>query len=118
MGEAAEHYARWTEWAHGDLNSRGGGEKKSDVGTTVATLTLLPARLRAMSAAEAEALGRVSRTSERLFAAAPGADPDDDKKPSSTNDDASLPLNPPAGIDWDVDVADGGEREDRAPAEA
>ena len=104
VGEAAEHYARWTEWAHGDLNSRGGGEKKeSDVGTTVASLTPHLARLRAMSAAEAEALGRVSRTDAIVCGA--GADPDDDKKPSSTNDDASLPLNPPAGIDWDVDVA-------------
>ena len=103
VGEAAEHYARWTEWAHGDLNSRGGGEKKeSDVGTTVASLTPHLARLRAMSAAEAEALGRVSRTDAIVCGA--GADPDDDKKPSSTNDDASLPLNPPAGIDWDVGV--------------
>ena len=108
VGEAAEHYARWTEWAHGNLIHPGGGGEKNEntfsPSVAVASLTPHLARLRAMSAAEAEALGRVSRTGT-----IPGADAsaDPDKSvPSSTNDDASLSLDHPAGgIDWDVDVA-------------
>ena len=102
VGEAAEHYARWTEWAHGNLIHPGGGGEKNENDTdtpsvAVASLTPHLARLRAMSAAEAEALGHVSRTAS--------ADPDK-SVPSSTNDDASLSLDQPAGgIDWDVDVA-------------
>jgi len=102
VGEAAEHYARWTEWAHGNLIHPGGGGEKNENDTdtpsvAVASLTPHLARLRAMSAAEAEALGRVSRNAS--------ADPDK-SVPSSTNDDASLSLDPSAGgIDWDVDVA-------------
>ena len=101
VGEAAEHYARWTEWAHGNLIHPGGGGEKNEntfsPSVAVASLTPHLARLRAMSAAEAEALGRVSRTAS--------ADPDK-SVPSSTNDDASLSLDPSAGgIDWDVDVA-------------
>ena len=101
VGEAAEHYARWTEWAHGNLIHPGGGGEKNEntfsPSVAVASLTPHLARLRAMSAAEAEALGHVSRTAS--------ADPDK-SVPSSTNDDASLSLDHPAGgIDWDVDVA-------------
>jgi len=101
VGEAAEHYARWTEWAHGNLIHPGGGGEKNEntfsPSVAVASLTPHLARLRAMSAAEAEALGRVSRNAS--------ADPDK-SVPSSTNDDASLSLDHPAGgIDWDVDVA-------------
>ncbi len=101
VGEAAEHYARWTEWAHGNLIHPGGGGEKNEntfsPSVAVASLTPHLARLRAMSAAEAEALGRVSRNAS--------ADPDK-SVPSSTNDDASLSLDPSAGgIDWDVDVA-------------
>jgi len=108
VGEAAEHYARWTEWAHGNLIRGGGGEKNENDAPSAAVASLTPhlARLRAMSAAEAEALGRVSLTGTiRGADAFASADPDK-SVPSSTNDDASLSIDPPAGgIDWDVDVA-------------
>jgi hypothetical protein len=108
VGEAAEHYARWTEWAHGDLIRGGGGEKNENDAPSVAVASLTPhlARLRAMSAAEAEALGRVSRTGTIRGADASASTDPDKSVPSSTNDDASLSVDPPAGgIDWDVDVA-------------
>ena len=108
VGEAAEHYARWTEWAHGDLIRGGGGEKNENDAPSVAVASLTPhlARLRAMSAAEAEALGRVSRTGTIRGADASASTDPDKSVPSSTNDDASLSIDPPAGgIDWDVDVA-------------
>ena len=108
VGEAAEHYARWTEWAHGERIRGGGGEKNENDAPSAAVAALTPhlARLRAMSAAEAEALGRVSLTGTiRGADAFASADPDK-SVPSSTNDDASLSIDPPAGgIDWDVDAS-------------
>lgn len=124
VGEAAEHYARWTEWAHGNLIHPGGGGEKNEndentfsPSVAVASLTPHLARLRAMSAAEAEALGRVSRTGTIRGADGDvGADPDK-SVPSSTNDDASLSLDPSAGgIDWDV-LGDAAEVEPPAKVE-
>ena len=92
VGDAAEHYARWTEWAHGE---RIRGVSDGDA-VTVESLTPYLSRLRAMSPSEAEALGGGSRDQTRKNA--------DD---ASTSDAVTVPP-PSTGIDWDVGATDSG----------
>jgi hypothetical protein len=119
VGEAAEHYARWTDWAHGEriragLVSQETGESL-DGRVTVESLTPHLARLRAMAtSAEAELIGRDFEKSRKAaekdaedaaFASTSDVDVATDVEVATNADDARV--EPPAGgIDWDVSVVD------------
>ena len=119
VGEAAEHYARWTDWAHGEriragLVSQETGESL-DGRVTVESLTPHLARLRAMAtSAEAELIGRDFEKSRKAaekdaedaaFASTSDVDVATDVEVATSADGAQV--EPPAGgIDWDVGVVD------------
>ena len=99
VGEAAEHYARWTEWAHGERIRGGGGvAENSDESLTVESLTPHLARLRSMLPSEAAALGRVSPTG------------------ASASDVAALPPHSAGGMDRDVDATEPGSARQTPPS--
>jgi len=120
VGEAAEHYARWTDWAHGERIRAGcpvSQETPGDVDGRVTVESLTPhlARLRAMAtSAEAEFIGRDFEKSRKAaekdaedaaFASTSDVDVATDVEVATNADDARV--EPPAGgIDWDVSVVD------------
>ena len=120
VGEAAEHYARWTDWAHGERLRAGcpvSQETSGDVDGRVTVESLTPhlARLRAMAtSAEAELIGRDFEKSRKAaekdaeaaaFASTSDVDVATDVEVATNADDARV--EPPAGgIDWDVSVVD------------
>jgi hypothetical protein len=120
VGEAAEHYARWTDWAHGERIRAGcpvSQETPGDVDGRVTVESLTPhlARLRAMAtSAEAEFIGRDFEKSRKAaekdaedaaFASTSEVDVATDVEVATNADDARV--EPPAGgIDWDVSVVD------------
>jgi hypothetical protein len=118
VGEAAEHYARWTDWAHGERIRSGFVSQETgeslDGRVTVESLTPHLARLRAMAtSAEAEALGRdfeksrkaAEKDAEDAFVSTTDVDVATDVEVATNADDARV--EPPAGgIDWDVSVVD------------
>ncbi len=120
VGEAAEHYARWTDWAHGERIRAGcpvSQETSGDVDGRVTVESLTPhlARLRAMAtSAEAELIGRDFEKSRKAaekdaedaaFASTSDVDVATDVEVATKADDARV--EPPAGgIDWDVSVVD------------
>jgi hypothetical protein len=120
VGEAAEHYARWTDWAHGE-RIRAGCPVSQETGesldgrVTVESLTPHLARLRAMAtSAEAELIGRDFEKSRKAaekdaedaaFASTSDVDVATDVEVATSADGAQV--EPPAGgIDWDVSVVD------------
>ena len=119
VGEAAEHYARWTDWAHGERIRAGFVSQETgeslDGRVTVESLTPHLARLRAMAtSAEAEFIGRDFEKSRKAaekdaedaaFASTSDVDVATDVEVATNADDARV--EPPAGgIDWDVSVVD------------
>ena len=119
VGEAAEHYARWTDWAHGERIRAGcpvSQETPGDVDGRVTVESLTPhlARLRAMAtSAEAEFIGRdfeksrkaAEKDAEDAFVSTTDVDVATDVEVATNADDARV--EPPAGgIDWDVSVVD------------
>ena len=120
VGEAAEHYARWTDWAHGERIRAGFVSQETgeslDGRVTVESLTPHLARLRAMAtSAEAELIGRDFEKSRKAvsskdaedaaFASTTDVDVATDFEVATNADDARV--EPPAGgIDWDVSVVD------------
>jgi hypothetical protein len=120
VGEAAEHYARWTDWAHGERIRAGFVSQETgeslDGRVTVESLTPHLARLRAMAtSAEAELIGRDFEKSRKAgprkdaedaaFASTSDVDVATDVEVATSADGAQV--EPPAGgIDWDVGVVD------------
>ena len=120
VGEAAEHYARWTDWAHGERIRAGFVSQETgeslDGRVTVESLTPHLARLRAMAtSAEAELIGRDFEKSRKAvsskdaedaaFASTTDVDVATDVEVATSADGAQV--EPPAGgIDWDVSVVD------------
>ena len=119
VGEAAEHYARWTDWAHGERIRAGSVSQETgeslDGRVTVESLTPHLARLRAMAtSAEAEFIGRDFEKSRKAaekdaedaaFASTSDVDVATDVE-VATNADGARVEPPAGGIDWDVSVVD------------
>ena len=119
VGEAAEHYARWTDWAHGERIRAGFVSQETgeslDGRVTVESLTPHLARLRAMAtSAEAEFIGRDFEKSRKAaekdakdaaFASTSDVDVATDVE-VATNADGARVEPPAGGIDWDVSVVD------------
>jgi hypothetical protein len=114
VGEAAEHYARWTDWAHGEriragLVTQETGESL-DGRVTVESLTPHLARLRAMAtSAEAELIGRDFEKSRKAVSSKDAEDAafaSTSDVEVATNADGAQVEPPAGGIDWDVSVVD------------